>query len=445
MRKSVPFVGITFLVLILLLVFVPGRRAPAPQATPSPTQSPAGPAATAPPPGHPSFLHGRVLTKDGATYEGRLRWGASEEAFWGDYFNGVKGENPWVALAPLERLPQESHTFRFLGIEFGRQHRLRDLGRRFMARFGDIARIEGRGAEVRVTLKSGTTFDLRRMDASDFDDGVRVWDARRGVVDLDSLRIDTIEFLSGSQAGPAPDRLHGTVRTRQGAFTGFLQWNRNASLGSDELAGRSAGEKHSLRFDSLRSIARRSPEGALVTLVDGRVLEFGGTGDLGNGNLGVYVDDPRFGRVLVSWDAFERVDFGPPGSGPAYADFPKGLPLTGSVVTIDGRRLAGRLVYDLDESETTETFDAPSEGVDYTIPFGLVASIVLGNDAQPAEVTLHNGERLRLERSGDLGEANAGMLVFGEGAGRPEYVPWSEVQRVDLDRPLAMFPPLTAP
>jgi hypothetical protein len=44
-----------------------------------------------------------------------------------------------------------------------------------------------------------------------------------------------------------------------------------------------------------------------------------------------------------------------------------------------GRRLAGRLVYDLDESEVTETLDAPSQGVNYTIPFGLIASIVLPN------------------------------------------------------------------
>jgi len=37
-----------------------------------------------------------------------------------------------------------------------------------------------------------------------------------------------------------------------------------------------------------------------------------------------------------------------------------GRPLTGKVITRSGRRLAGRLVYDLDESETTETLDAPS-------------------------------------------------------------------------------------
>jgi hypothetical protein len=226
------------------------------------------------------FLYGRITTYGGATYEGRLRWGGDEEAFWGDYFNGSKDENPWIA------------------------HRMRqiDLGRFFMARGGDIARIEARGGDVRVTLKSGTVFDLDRLEASDFDDGVRVWDGRRGVLDLDSLQISTIELLP-----------------------------------------------------------------------------------------------------------------------------------------------AGRLVYDLDESETTETLDAPSQSVDYTIPFGLIASIVSpgGEErgAQRARVTLHSGEELQLESTGDLGEGNAGMLIFVEGRERPEYVPWTDVEQVDFDRPPAMYPP----
>ena len=32
-------------------------------------------------------------------------------------------------------------------------------------------------------------------------------------------------------------------------------------------------------------------------------------------------------------------------------------------------------------------------------------------------------------------QQNAGMLVFAEGRERPDYVPWSEVERIDLDRP----------
>ena len=150
--------------------------------------------------------------------------------------------------------------------------------------------------------------------------------------------------------------------------------------------------------------------------------------------------------MLVSWDAFERIDFSAGGSGPAYNDFPQGRPLTGSVTTRAGRRLTGRLVYDLDESETTETLDAPSQGVDYTIPFGLIASIApIGREergAQRARVTLHDGEELQLERTGDLGEGNAGMLIFVDGRERPEYVQWTDIEQVDFDRPPAMYPPL---
>ena len=228
---------------------------------------------------------------------------------------------------------------------------------------------------MRVTLKSGTVFDLDRFAASDFDDGVRVWDGRRGVVDLDS---------SGS-ARSSSSHPRARRRTRPAAGYGAhaaRRLHRLRPMGPGGVRrlrrapGHTAGGERSLRFDAIRSIARRSRDSSLVTLLDGRKIVLSGAREVGQGNRGIYVDDPRYGRVLVSWDAFERVEFSPGGSGPVYGDFPPGRPLTGSVTTRDGRRLAGRLVYDLDESESTETLDAPSKGVDYTIPFGLIASIV---------------------------------------------------------------------
>ncbi len=212
------------------------------------------------------------------------------------------------------------------------------------------------------------------------------------------------------------------------------------------LESRAADGKRRLRFDTLRSIARGSRDSSRVTLLDGREIVLSGTREVGHGNLGIYVDDRRYGRVLVSWDAFERLDLSPgAGSGPAYGDFPPGRPLMGVVTTRDGRRLAGRLVYDLDESETTDTLDASSQGVGYTIPFGLIASVVPpGREeggTQHGRVTLQSGEELRLERAGDLGPKNAGLLIFADGLQHAEYVPWSDVGQVDLDRPPAMYPP----
>jgi hypothetical protein len=236
------------------------------------------------------------------------------------------------------------------------------------------------------------------------------------------------------------------VRTRHGDFTGFVGWNRHELVGPDELDGHTAEGELSLRFDTIRSIARRSRDSSTVTLLDGSEIVLSDTTEVGDGSGGIYVDDLRYGRVTVSWDAFERVDFGPGGSGPAYGDFPPGRPLTGTVTTRAGRRLSGRLVYDLDESETTETLDAQDQGVHYTIPFGLIASVApLGREeraAHRASVTLHGGEELKLERTGDVGEGNAGILIFVDGREHPDYVPWTDVERVDLDRPPAMYPPL---
>ncbi len=370
--------------------------------------------------GH-SYLYGRITTFGSGTYQGRLRWGGDEEAFWGDYFNGAKQENPWIAHVPPERL-KERHPIEIFGVEIASRERQIDFGRPFLARFGDIARIEARGRDVRVILKSGTVFDLDRLEASDFDDGVRVWDGSRGVIDLDSLRIRIIELLPNPSVGAATQRLHGTVQTGQGDFTGFIQWDREKCVGSDELSG--------LRFDTIRSIARDTEDNALVTLLDGGEVAL----TVGDGNRGVYVDDRRYGRVLVSWDAFESLDFSPGGSGPAYGGFPAGSPLTGSVTTGAGVRLTGRLVYDLDESETTETLDAPYQGVDYTIPFGLIASILTPGREQRARVTLHDGEELQLEPAGDLGKENAGMLIFVQGSPSPVYVPWTDVERIDFQR-----------
>lgn len=452
--------GGAFATVLILLALAAGYWAleqdVAPAAATSPTITPS----TAPTVAetHPAaetyqgFLYGRITTVDGATYEGRLRWGSGgqegQEAFWDDYFNGPKRENPWLAHVPPERLPKERRPIEIFGIEIAHKESPIEVRRDLMVPFGEVARIEARGRDVRVTLKGGAVFDLDRFGASDFDDGVRVWDGRRGVVDLDSLRIRAIELLPTARLGAAPYRLHGTVRTRRGDFTGFIEWDRDESVGSDELDGHTADGELSLRFDTLRSIARRSRDSSLVTLLDGREIVLSGAPEVGHDNRGIYVDDRRYGRVRISWDAFERVDFSPgaPGdSGPAYGDFPPGRPLTGSVTTRAGRRLAGRLVYDLDESETIDTLDASAQGVDYTIPFGLIASIAPpGREergAQRARVTLQNGEELQLERTGDFGEGNAGLLIFVDGRQSPEYVPWTDVEQVDFDRPPAMYPP----
>lgn len=47
-----------------------------------------------------------------------------------------------------------------------------------------------------------------------------------------------------------------------------------------------------------------------------------------------------------------------------------------------------------------------------------------------------------LEQTRDLGEENAGMLIFLDGREGPEHVRWTDVARVDFGRPPATYPPI---
>lgn len=464
--------AVTGLALLLLAL---GLRAPEPDLAPAPPEPTVEPTVELPETSAaaPDLLYGRVSTTDGATFQGRLRWGGDEEASWGDVFQGTKADSPWAALVPEDDLA-ERRTISLFGVPVASLGRRGDLERPFLARFGDIARIEAPGPRaLRVTLKSGTAFDLERLEADDLADGLRVWDEAQGVVDLEERAIRGVELAPapGPALDDAPRRLFGTVRTPRGELRGFLRWDGGQALAGDELRGFDAladvhvdGEPMALRFEDIKSVAReRSIDGVRVSVRGEPARLLSGTRDTGDGHRGVTVDDPRYGRVLVPWPAFERVDLEPAVEGPAYGDFPPGQPLHGTVTTRAGRALGGRIVFDLDESETTETLDAPSGGLHYTIPFGLVAGIDVPElepgpaspsaapDATddiaeaPVGVRLHTGETLQLERAGDLGQGNAGLLVFAEGDDAPAYVAWAEVARIELARPRATYPPLDSP
>ena len=107
--------GGAFATVLVLLALAAGYRALEQDVHPAAATSSAITPSTTPPAAetHPAaetpqgFLYGRITTVEGGTYEGRLRWGGDQEAFWGDYFNGSKHENPWAAQVPPERLPKE--------------------------------------------------------------------------------------------------------------------------------------------------------------------------------------------------------------------------------------------------------------------------------------------------------------------------------------------------
>jgi hypothetical protein len=102
-------------------------------------------------------------------------------------------------------------------------------------------------------------------------------------------------------------------------------------------------------------------------------------------------------------------------------------------VAANGQAYAGRVVFDADEAETWEMLNGSQRGIEYSIPFALVETVVR-NGNKASRVRLRSGAELVLEEAADVNEENAGVLVYaaGAGAGNPRYLPWSEVKRVEI-------------
>lgn len=377
------------------------------------------------------FLYGKIVTESDTTYEGRLRWD-DEEAFWGDFFNSSKERPDFLDDVP-DRDRRRRRPIKVFGITIGISW---DDGwdHQFVARFGDVDRIEvGRGEDATVVMKSGTRIDVDG-GSNDLGGTLFVWDKSLGEVELEWDNVRTIQFSPAPATLQVPvRRLHGTVKTLAGELRGYVQWDQEECLSTDKLDGETRDGKLSIEMGRIKTIERRSRSSSRVVLVDGREHVLDGTNDVDDDNRGIYVEDPRYGRVLVPWSAFERVDFNDAGSGPSYASFAPGRPLAGTVKTTGGQTLSGRIIYDLDEAETWELLNGTDRNeLQYSIPFALVRSIT-PQRGNASEVVLRSGEKLILEDSADVGDDNGGVLVYEQGKARPTYLEWSEVARVDFD------------
>src|SRR5262249_15623089 len=95
---------------IVLGLAIAGYRALKQNVAPTTPISTAITPSTAAAEAHPSFLYGRITSDSGTIYDERLRLRLHQEAFWGDYFNRLKEQNPWAAHVPPERLRQKPRT-----------------------------------------------------------------------------------------------------------------------------------------------------------------------------------------------------------------------------------------------------------------------------------------------------------------------------------------------
>ncbi len=437
------------------------------------------------------YIYGKIETKSGNSYVGNIRWG-TEEAFWDDFFNSTKSDNPnrkfldryskkdaeEKLLKPLIqkekealRLEQEAYKkndktlidaaekYR-KEVERQRIHaeRIQTISKRsknisifggsiqvnfdgfasnhiFEVRFGDIKKIKVEGSEeAEVTIKNDQVFEVSG-GSNDVEGEVTIQDATIGEVKVPWKKIETVEFMATpATISPVGTRLYGTVESEAGSFQGFIQWDEEECLTTDKLDGDSDDGRMSIAMGSIRSISRKSSSSSRVELKDNRQLVLEGTNDVDESNRGIMVEDPRFGRVIVPWDVFEKVTFTDIGnSGTGYHEFPIPKALTGVVTDEDGKTYTGRIVYDLDEAYTCEILSGQSFDVDYHIPFSKIASIS-PKTSHSSRIELVTGEKITLEGSGDVDSSNNGILIYKDGNSEPEYLYWEEIASIKFDK-----------
>ena len=388
----------------------------------------------------PSRLYGRVVTTDGSTYEGFIRWDENEGG-WFDILSLSK-RIPERNRRDAERLGWEperrENRIEIFGIGISWDGDEAEIGSSAQSgiRFGHVSTLEPVGSgDVRLVLKSGeeVVFD-GGGDVGSSMDGIVVEDPRGGQVELDWRDIDVIDFLGGpATASRWGERLYGTLETRDGdRFTGYITWDMDEIFTSDILDGEEDGRDYEIPFGQIRSIERYSSSAARVTLRDGGERVLRGSNDVDDDNRDIMVADPALGEVRVEWDELERVDFDSPPREVGLGAFDGGRRITGTVYARGGESHTGAIRWDNDEEYTWEILDGEiRDGVSLDIEFSAIRSIER-TTYDASRVELKDGRSFELSDSNDVDEGNKGIYVE-RSDGTLVLVPWDRFERVELD------------
>lgn len=188
--------------------------------------------------------------------------------------------------------------------------------------FGRISGIEKDVRGARVFLNDGEEMVLSGSnDVEDGNRGIQISDPSLGMVEVEwdeftFVRFHEPEVQTGYDAFDGGQRLRGTVVDRDGEeFTGWILWDADEAYSWEILDGEDRGVLYDVEFGKIATIERDSARSALVTLLDGRVLELEGSNDVNDENKGIFiqVDDQAGsgpeGWVRVGWDDFREIRF----------------------------------------------------------------------------------------------------------------------------------------
>jgi len=379
------------------------------------------------------YLFGEVSLRSGTQYRGILRWG-KEEASWSDLFHSSKGAVPFRSYISGDK--DERKNLKIFGFNISTSSWNVQAERLFVAQFGDIAEIRPHGeGKADVVMKSGRIYSVEGY-ANDVETDLHITDQSLGQVTVPWQKIDKITFTNGKlPRGTYAKRLYGSIETPLETFEGFIQWDHEECIGTDKLDGENENGSFSIPFERIRTIEKLHKRSVKLTLVDDRTLTLRGTNDVNSSNRGIYVDDPRFGKVDIDWAAFMKANFEwRETTGPDYDQYEKGFALQATTVDRDGNKHSGFLAYDLDEMESWEFLNGRYNDIEYYIPFAKIERIK-PRGSHASEILLHNETSLTLEDHVDVSRKNLGVLLLERPSDRKgHFTPWDEVKTITLKR-----------
>lgn len=373
---------------------------------------------------------GVVQTRDGETFEGPIRWDKNE-AFWDDMLDATKKREGRYG----EGRRRERHISIF-GLKITWDEDRGNDKATSGIQFGYIKTLERRSRNRAILeLKDGERITFYGS-GTDVGSGVReiiIDDPREGEVELDWDDLDMIEFAEcdPDQITRPETRLYGEVETRRGdKFKGFICWDMDELFYSDILDGEERHRNRKIPFGKIKAIERRSSSSARVYLRNGDKMKLSGTNDVDNGNRGIVILDRDFGRVVVEWDDFDRLEFLDGGDKylPSYDDFEETRPLYGVVYDEDGDSYEGFIRWDDDETYSWELLDGEYRGPEVDVEFSQIAEIEKVS-SRSCRVTTKSGNSFKLSGSNDVNDENKGIFVTTED-GEEIELDWYDFDKV---------------
>jgi len=271
-----------------------------------------------------------------------------------------------------------------------------------------------------------------------------------------------------------PARLYGQVFTVDGeVFEGFIRWDRNEISWDDILDGnkqlddRGRKRHHSrddrnrtrevkifgitvyresgsdiwnwsgkaesgIKFGHIQKLVPIGDDEVLLILKSGEEVELtGGSGDIGEDNREIIVEDGREGILELYWDDIDEIVF----SETPNLESKLGERLYGTLVTRRGDEFTGFIAWDIDEVLDTDILDGKEDRRKRQIEFGQIRAIER-RSSQSAIVTLKNGRELRMRGTNDVDNGNRGIVISDIDLGRI-VVDWDEFDALSFTDPPA--------